>query len=85
MDLLAYEKKLHSYYEQDLEIIYSNLKEKMFQLQQDYFSHSTEDEERKKIQQKMKKINHQMHYLKKVIDVNIHYKGDLHHAITSPL
>ena len=37
------------------------------------------------IQQKMNKINHQMHYLKKVIDVNIYYKGDLHHAITSPL
>ena len=85
MDLLAYEKQLHSCYEQDLEIMYSNLKERMFQLQQDYFSHSTEDEERKKLRQKMNKINHQMHYLKKVIDVNVYYKGDLHHAITSQL
>lgn len=85
MDKIDYKKKLMQCYEQDLEIIVSNLKERLFFLQSLYYKHHSEDIERTKIRNKIDKIDNQLIYLKKIIDLQITYKGDLHDAILSRL
>ena len=79
------EKKLMDYHEQDVEIIYSKLKERLFQLQRQYYDHHIKDVERTKIREKIDTINKQLFYLKKILDLQITYKGDLHQTLLSRL
>lgn len=79
------EKKLMANNEQDIEIIYSKLKERLFQLQKQYFEHHIENVERIKIRKKIDTINKQLFYLKKILDLQITYKGDLHETLLSRL
>jgi len=85
MQRKEYKKKLMECYEQDLEIIVSNLKERLFYLQSQYYKHHTEDLERTKIRNKIDRIDKQLFHLKKIIDLHITYKGDLHELILSRL
>ena len=79
------EKQLMANNEQDLEIIYSKLKERLFQLQRLYYDHHIENVERTKIRLKIDTINKQLFYLKKILDLQITYKGDLHQTLLSRL
>ena len=79
------EKKLMANKEQDLEIIYSRLKERLFQLQRQFFEHHIEDVERTKIREKIDTIDKQLFHLKKILDLQITYKGDLHETLLSRL
>ena len=79
------EKQLMANNEQDLEIIYSKLKERLFQLQRQFFEHYLEDVERTKIREKIDTIDKQLFHLKKILDLQITYKGDLHETLLSRL
>lgn len=85
MEKIEYKKELMECYEQDLEIIISNLKERLFFLQSLYFKHHIDDIERTKIRNKIDKIDKQLIQLKKITDLQITYKGDLHEMIFSRL
>ncbi len=79
------EKQLMANNEQDLEIIYSKLKKRLFQLQRQFFEHHIEDVERTNIRKKIDTIDKQLFYLKKILDLQITYKGDLHQTLLSRL
>lgn len=72
-------------YEQDLEIIHQKLLEKLFFLQTQYFNHHIDDKERNNIKDKIEKLEKQLLYLKKILQLNVHYKGDLNENILSRL
>lgn len=85
MEKSEYKKRLMECYEQDLEIILYRLTERLFYLQTQYFDHHTDDLERTKLRDKMDKLDKQLFHLKKILDLQITYKGDLHEMIFSRL